>query len=391
MKILWVVKNFPPSMGGVQQYSFHYVQNMPSGSCVVLTRKQRDEKEANKFDKKLGLNQQKVYRISSLPENLGIFSILKHPLLFFSFCVILFKIIRKEQTTHILFGHPSFFYFFSLLPLKLILHQPFFISIFHGEDIPTIYLKSNGLFRWLINRLDACVCNSIFTYSRVQDFLGKRLAQFIAYPGVEEKFFQPMDRHYCKSQFGVNGKKVIYTVGRLDERKGHDLVIKAMPEIIKKVPDVIYLIGGKGPYLSKLQSLVEELNLQNYVRLCGFIADKDICAFHHCGDIFVMPNRILDDGDTEGFGIVFLEAAAAGNPVIGGRAGGAVDAVIDGQTGFLVDPYSEEEFIEKTLHLLTSPAEADKMGTNGRIRAYNSFRWPKLADSFIQQLAGIKK
>ena len=96
-------------MGGVQQYSFHYVQNMLPGSCVVLTRKQEDEKEVNKIDEKLGLNQQKVYRLSSIPGDLSIFSILKHP--FFSFCATFFKVIRKEQITHVIFAHPSFFIF----------------------------------------------------------------------------------------------------------------------------------------------------------------------------------------------------------------------------------------------------------------------------------------
>ena len=388
MKLLWVVKNFPPSIGGVQQYSFHYVQNMPPDSCVVLTRKQGEKREADIIDKRLGQNEQTVYRVSSIPEDLGIFSILKHPLLFFSFCVTLFKIIRKEEITHVIFAHSSFFYLFSLLPLKIILDLPF-ICIFHGEDIPTIPLKSNGLFRGLINWLDACICNSFFTHHRLQKFLGKELPKFIAFPGVEEKFFQPMDEHECKKRFGVSGKKIIYTVGRLDKRKGHDLVIKAMPEIMKKFPDVIYLIGGEGPYLPKLQSLVEELTLQDHVKFCGFINDKDICAFHHCGDIFVMPNRILDDGDTEGFGIVFLEAGAAGKPVIAGKAGGALDAVIDGYTGFLVNPYNKEELVEKVLYLLASPADAEKIGANGRSRAYKSFRWPMLADSFFQQLARI--
>ena len=200
-----------------------------------------------------------------------------------------------------------------------------------------------------------------------------------------------MDKNGCKKQFGVIDRKVIYTVGRLDERKGHDLVIQAMPAIIDKVSEVIYLIGGKGPHLPKLQSLVEELHLQDYVRFCGFIEDKDICAFHHCGDIFVMPNRILEDGDTEGFGIVFLEAAAAGNPAIGGKAGGAVDAVVDGKTGFLVNPYVNDEFVEKTVFLLTSSGQAIAMGTQGRERVKNSFRWPKLADSLSKQLAGIQK
>lgn len=372
-------------MGGVQQYAYHYVANMPLSSCVVLTKKQGEEKETNEVDAKLYRKQQRVYRTTAIPDDLGLLSSIKHPLKLFLLFEIMFKVIKKEKISHVLFAHPSFFYFFPLLPLKILLRLPF-ICIFHGEDIPTIDLKSNGLFRWLIKRLDGYVCNSFFTHGRLQVFLEGQLPECIAFPGVEEKFFQPVGRDKCKRQFDVEGKKVIYTVGRLDERKGHDLVIKSLPAIIEQVPEVVYLVGGKGPHLKKLKSLVDELHLHDYVKFCGFIAEKDIVAFHHAGDVFVMPNRILPDGDTEGFGIVFLEAAAAGKPVIGGRAGGAVDAVMDGKTGFLVDPHSQDEFVEKAVFLLTSASQADTMGDQGKTRAMEGFRWPVLADYFIHEL-----
>jgi len=387
MKLLWVVKNFPPSMGGVQQYSFHYVLNMPSGSCIVLTRKQENEneKEVSAFDNVLSQKQQTVYRIPAIPDDLGIFSVFKHPLHFFSFCVTMFIVIKKEKISHVIFAHPPFFYFFSLLPMKILSRLPF-LCIFHGEDIPTINLKSNGLFRWLIKRLDGYICNSFFTHGRLQVFLGSQFPECIAFPGVEEKFFQPFDEKKCKQQFGVEGKKVLYTVGRLDERKGHDLVIKSLPAIIERVADVVYLIGGKGPHLSKLKSLVDELHLHDYVKFCGFIAEKDIVAFYHAGDVFVMLNRILPDGDTEGFGIVFLEAFASGKPVIGGRAGGAVEAVEDGVTGYIVNPYETYEFVEKVTYLLANPDKAEAMGEEGKKRAWNRFRWPVLAEKFENEL-----
>ena len=242
------------------------------------------------------------------------------------------------------------------------------------------------LYRYLIYRLDRYVCNSNFTHQRLQSFLDREVNAFIAYPGVDEKFFEKPGRKDCKIKFGVLGKRVLYTVGRLDERKGHDLVIRALPSIIRQVPNVIYLIGGEGPHLSKLKQLVRELDLQDYVRFCGFIEPEDILAFHHAGDVFVMPNRILPDGDTEGFGIVFLEAGATGRPVIGGRAGGAVDAIVDGTTGLLVDPYSHEELVEKTITLLKNEELAIKLGEKARNRAWNEFRWKILATKFVEYL-----
>lgn len=383
-----MVKEFPPSIGGVQQYTFHYVQNMPHGSCIVLTKKQSNRKDANEIERRLLLKGQKLYKISSIPESLNILSAFRHPLIFSSFCKTLLKVINKEKITHIIFAHPSFYYFFASLLLNTFNRFPC-ICIFHGEDIPVIPLKSNGLFRWLISRLDLCVCNSYFTYNRLKNFLRKEPKYFVAYPGVEDNYFQKLDKNECKKKFRVSDKKVIYTIGRLDERKGHDLVIKALPDIIEKIPDVIYLIAGEGTYFQKLKSLVDYHNLNGYVKFCGFIEENEIRAFHGCGDVFVMPNRILTDGDTEGFGMVFIEASAACNPVIAGKAGGAIDAVVDGLTGFLVNSYASDEFIEKVIFLLTSPDVSHKLGLTGRNRAFNSFQWASLADTFIKNIEGI--
>jgi len=372
-------------MGGVQQYSYHYVLNMPHGSCIVLTRRQEQEHDVSEFDKLLRQRQQRIYRIPFIPDNLGVLSILRYPLPFFFFCRTLYSIVKKQKISHVIFAHASFFYFFSLLPLKSMYRLPF-LSIFHGEDIPTIPMKSNSLFRYLINQLDGYVCNSHFTHHRLESFLNRKLETFIAYPGVEDKFFTTLDQEKSKQELGVAGRKVLYTVGRLDKRKGHDLVIRALPSIIEKFPDIIYLIGGAGPYETDLKKMVTRLKLNDYVKFWGFVKNEDIITFHNAGDIFVMPNRILKDGDTEGFGIVFLEAGAAGRPVIAGRAGGAVDAVIDGTTGFLIDPYSPEELIEKVVMLLRNKELSIQLGEQGKNRAWNHFRWQVLAMKFAEYL-----
>lgn len=389
MKLLWIIKNFPPNMGGVQQYTFHYVLNFPPGSCVVLTRKREHENENKVYeiDNLLRQNQQAIFRSLDIPDDLRLSSVYKHPILFLSFCLQVIRVIKKELISHVIFANPTFFYFISLSFLKLIFRLPF-ICVFHGEDIPTIKRRSNGLFRWVINRLDVHICNSCFTHDRLQNFLGRKIQRYIAYPGVDEKFFKSIGKEDCKKQFGVSGRHVLYTVGRLDERKGHEMVIKSMPLIIEQIPDVVYLIGGQGPYLQKLKDLVDELNLSNYVNFCGFIEPESIVAFHNAGDVFVMPNRILPDGDSEGFGIVFIEAAAAGNPVIGGKAGGAIEAVVDGVTGYLVDPHNKNDFVEKTVFLLKSKLTAYAMGNEGQKRAMNSFRWSDLALCFSSKLNG---
>ena len=182
-----------------------------------------------------------------------------------------------------------------------------------------------------------------------------------------------------RSRLNLGTRRIVYTVGRLDERKGHDLVIEALPAVIKQIPDILYLIGGTGSNYETLKQKVDKLHLTDYVRFCGKIAPEDIVMFHQLGDVFVMPNRTLDNGDTEGFGIVFLEANACGKPVIGGDSGGVADAVENGVTGFLVNPYETADLCSRIICLLSDSSKAAKMGDSGRQRAWHRFRWPILA------------
>jgi len=374
-------------MGGVQQYLFHTVLYMKSANIILCRRS--DEKLSKSVDAFLSSNGHRIYRSSVLPDELGILSVIKHPLKFLHFCQLVCRLIRKEQISAIVFGHVTFFYLFSLLFLRLLIsHKPFFL-IFHGEDIPVMKLKSNGLMRWLIKKVDYFICNSHFTLTRLNTFLGENVNGFIAYPGVEDKYFNEVDTDYAKARYQLKEKKILYTVGRLDERKGHDLVIRALTRIINKFPNIIYLIAGTGPNLDSLKKDVEKYGLKDFVRFLGFVPEDEITDLHKAGDIFVMPNRILDDGDTEGFGIVFLEASASGRPVIGGRAGGAVEAVEDGVTGYIVNPYETDEFVEKVTYLLANPDKAEAMGEEGKKKAWNRFRWPVLAEKCENELKRI--
>jgi len=164
-------------------------------------------------------------------------------------------------------------------------------------------------------------------------------------------------------------------VGRLVQRKGHDMVIKAMPEIIKQVPDCIYLIVGGGPYKQTLERLVNKNNLRDWVKFIGTASHQDLPALYQLADVFIMPARQLDNGDVEGFGIAYLEANLFGKPVIGGKSGGVADAVIDGQTGLLVDPTDVSQIAKAAIKLLTDEAYAAKLGTQGLQRVNEEFDW----------------
>lgn len=384
MRLLWITSLFPPSMGGVQRYVYQYSINMDHGINIVLCNTSDDISYID-VDNCMSSRGQRVFRAPIFPTDMGVYSIVKTPFILYRFCLIVYRIIKREQVTAVIFGHSSFYYLYALWFLKLFLDIPFILT-FHGEDIPIIKIKSNNLFRYLILHADKYLCNSAFTRERLMHFLDQKLPCTIAYPGVEDRFFKELKNQNNENKYSIKGKKILYTVGRLDQRKGHDLVISALPEIVRKYPDVIYIIAGTGSYMEKLQADVKRLGMDSYVIFLGYVEDEDLLALHEAGDIFVMPNRILEDGDTEGFGIVFLEASASGKPVIGGRAGGAIEAIEDGISGYLVDPYDTKELIEKALYLLSCQQVSVILGENGKQRARSKFKWKDLANKLQQEI-----
>jgi phosphatidylinositol alpha-1,6-mannosyltransferase len=170
----------------------------------------------------------------------------------------------------------------------------------------------------------------------------------------------------------LEGRRVLVTHGRLDPRKGHDVVLRALPKILERHPRSLYLITGAGPSEASLRVLARELGVASNVRFAGAIVPADVPSVFECCEVMLMISRQIGT-NVEGFGIVCLEAAAAGKPVVAGRSGGVPSAVADGETGILVDPESPAEVAEAVGSLLDDPARAKAMGVAGRRRVLESF------------------
>lgn len=190
-------------------------------------------------------------------------------------------------------------------------------------------------------------------------------------------------------RFGLAGLRVLLTVGRPEPRKGQDTVIRALPAIAERVPDVVYLMVGGGPSTAPLEALAERLGVRDRVRFGGAVSEEDLVACYRACDVFVMANRTLDDGDTEGYGLVFLEAGACEKPVVGGRAGGAPEAVIEGVTGLLVDGTSVDETAAALVRLLTDRGLAETMAAQGRARAQTQ-GWDATGRAFRAFCGGLR-
>jgi phosphatidylinositol alpha-1,6-mannosyltransferase len=187
----------------------------------------------------------------------------------------------------------------------------------------------------------------------------------------------PKDPGYVE-RLGLDGKLVFLTVGRLIERKGIDTMLQALAGIDRKLPPWHYLVVSDGPYRAALEEQCRSLGLQDRVTFTGFVNDDEIPVYYNLCDVFAMPNREVksDTGSSlsvEGFGMVFVDAAACGKPVIAGRSGGAVDALADGVNGILVEP-GDVDSLRQALLRLADPDLRARMGAAG-IEFAARFQW----------------
>ena len=243
------------------------------------------------------------------------------------------------------------------------------INYIHGEEI-----TSDAPYRFFKNRrqkylhaADAIIAVSEFTrQALIQQMQVDPEKIELIKNGVNLQEFRVMQkRQDLLGRYQLNGKKIILSVGRLVPRKGFDHTIKALPAILKKCPEAMYLLIGTGEYKEELERLAKDNGVEDKVIFAGRISEDELTDHYNLCDIFVMPNRELANHDTEGFGLVFLEANACGKAVVGGRAGGAVEAVRDGQNGLLVHGEDIDEIAQAISKLLTDDDFREQIESQG--------------------------
>ena len=192
-----------------------------------------------------------------------------------------------------------------------------------------------------------------------------------------EQFHPGVDTAPIRRTYGLDGGPWILTVARLDWHKGFDTVIRAMPAVRAAHPGARYAIGGVGASRAHLERLVAELRLGDAVRFLGFVPEADLPALYNTADIFALVSR-RHDLLVEGFGIAAVEASASGVPVLAGREAGLPDAVRDGETGLLVDPYCPAAVAEGLNRLLADAALRRRLGAAGRRAVETYFNWDRV-------------
>ncbi|HEY3131652.1 MAG TPA: glycosyltransferase family 4 protein [Acidobacteriota bacterium] len=278
------------------------------------------------------------------------------------------------------------------IPGRLKRRTPALDIFCHGMDLlePSSSLRYRMLMRRTLQRADKILANSHYTAKLAQAMGAKDGDVVVMHPGVDSKTFTPGTSNptlLARHEIPPNAP-VLLSVGRLVERKGFDMVIRALPMVQRAHPSVVYLIVGDGPDRERLSDLAKSMGVSQNVRFTGNIPAAERVAYYQLATLFVMPNRLIpENGDVEGFGVVFLEAAACELPSVGGDSGGVPDAIQNGVTGFLVDPLNPKDCAEKISLLLGDEETRKKMGKVARARVRTEFNWPDLVTAYLSQLS----
>jgi phosphatidylinositol alpha-1,6-mannosyltransferase len=222
---------------------------------------------------------------------------------------------------------------------------------------------------------------SEFVARTVRAVVSREIPVSVLYPGADAERFRPdLSGEVVRGRHGLTDRPVIACVSRLVPRKGQDVLIRAMPAIRRRVPDAALLIVGGGEYRDRLDELAAGAPPHS-VYFTGEVSEQELPLHYAAGDVFAMPCRNRWGGlEVEGWGNVFLEAAACGKPSVAGDSGGAAEAVVDGETGLVVDGRHVGQVAEAVAGLLDDPQRAARMGKAGRARVERVHTWPVIAD-----------
>ncbi len=369
-KTLVVTNDFPPRPGGIQAFVHSLALALPASSLVVYASRWRGWQE---FDR--------AQPFPVIREDTGM--LLPTP----SVRRRAADIARAEGCEAVWFGAAAPL---GLMAPGLALRPA--VASTHGHEVGWARLPvARQLLRRVAAGTDTVTYLNEFTRSRLAPALGRHRDRLrVLHSGVDPDAFRPgCGGQAVRERLGLAGRPVVVCVSRLVPRKGQDVLVRALPLVQRTVPDAALLLVGGGPYRSGLERLTREAGVAASVVFTGSVPWAELPAHYDAGDVFAMPCRDRRGGiEVEGLGIVFLEASATGLPVVAGRSGGSPDAVLEGESGFVVDGRSESAVAGRLVELLTDPARARAMGERGRAWVQAEWRWEVQAGRLADYLSG---
>ena len=370
-RVLVVTNDFPPRPGGIQSFVHGLVSRLPPDDVVVLTSRWRGWEE---------WDAEQPYEVVRADTSV----LLPTPAIRRQAVDLL----RSRECTSVWFGAAA--PLGLLAPALRAAGAQRVVATTHGHEVGWSLLPAS---RRLLRRIGASVDVMTYLGEFTRGHLARALGPFAdrlerLTPGVDAAVFRPGRGAAVRASLGLANRPVVVCVSRLMPRKGQDVLLRALPAIRSAVPDAALLLVGGGPSRGDLERYVDRTGLRSHVVLTGSVPAAELPSYYGAGDVFAMPCRTRLGGlDVEGLGMVYLEAAACGLPVVAGRSGGAPDAVRDGDTGVVVDGSSVDAVAGAVSGLLSDPGRAAAMGARGREWVEREWSWNRSVRSLRDWLA----
>ncbi len=382
-KTLLLSEIFPPVKGGSGRWFWEVYNRLPSDQVVVAAG---DNDLAETFDKQ---NPLKTFRLPLSSTSWGLKSLVGLKFYWRIYWAVR-KLVKQEKIEVIHCGRCLPEGFVAYLISKT-MGIPY-ICYIHGEDVETA--ATSRELSWIVHRslggAEKLICNSQNTADIVLNtWHAGQHKTHVVHPGVDANYFVPAEPNpEIRERLNWGQRPVIITVGRLQLRKGQDMLIRALPEIRQKFPDVLYAIIGEGEEKPALVKLAAELGVSDNVAMMSELSDEQMLQCYQQCDVFVLPNRTVGR-DIEGFGMVLVEAQACGKPVIAGDSGGTAETMNIGETGYIVDCTDPAPLAKQLIGLLSHPEQRNSMGLAGRRHVEENLDWSKLAEQARQLMLTV--
>jgi phosphatidyl-myo-inositol dimannoside synthase len=376
IRILFISDSFSPHAGGSREYYFNLYSELARlglATVTIITKKVPGWSVFDAAHTSAGLRILRRFR------PLRSWSYRQLPKGLLPFAHILWRVLRDS---------PDLIHAGDLYPQGVIANAvshltgiPYVIYC-HGEEVLQTdhYRYQPRIRNRLYNDAATVIANSDFTRGQLLrvGVSDDRITKIT--PGVDSARFSPdVPDAELTQKYGLAGKLVVLTVGRLVPRKGHRTALQVVANLCKDFPELRYVIAGTGPEEHNLRQLALSLGITDRVTFTGLISAEMLPRLYRLCDVMLLANRQEANGDLEGFGMVFLEANAVAKPVVGGFSGGAIEAIDDGVTGFLADPSSVSGMENAVRKLLNNPELRLAMGSAGRKRVEALFNWNQRA------------
>ncbi len=380
MKTLLFTLEYPPFRGGVANYYGNLVSYWKS--YLQLKHPKQNIIRSEALDD----------NISVLDNNKG--ELISNYLPFFRWLPAIRELndrIKRHKIEYVLVGHVLPLGTVAFL-LKKYYHfrgkEINYSVFFHGMDLSFAfrYWLKRQIAKQVIKSADSLICTNYYVANLLRNVLSNNYWHKIQVvnPGVDNLVVMLEDStiNKIKQEYRLVNKLVMFSLGRLVKRKGFDMVIEALPQANKTVPNLVYVIAGAGPDELYLKNLAKEKKVENVIFL-GEISERDKWVWFDICDFFIMTSRDIN-GDFEGFGIVYLEANLLGKPVIAGSSGGVNDAVVNGYNGITVNSEDSHSIAKGIIRFAENNEWRKKLGLQGKERVRNEFNWEKQIDKIYK-------